>query len=157
MKTSGIAGVLAGILAAGTALADQTLTLAAPIPISLAHAPSQFEQCSRSAPQPEGPVWLPSQAEIAQLESDLLQFYADNPWSFDSATAPPPAFRGHYVGFARGYSRYIYASYVPEDVFAGFPDDAAGVLVCDGGADFWGIVYEPATRTFGELEFNGSA
>ena len=29
------------------------------------------------------------------------------------------------------------------------------IRVCDGGAQFWGAVFDPASNTFSELQFNG--
>ena len=30
------------------------------------------------------------------------------------------------------------------------------MLVCDGGTSYWGVLYNPATRQFSQLSFNGS-
>jgi hypothetical protein len=32
-----------------------------------------------------------------------------------------------------------------------------GIFVCDGGDDFWGLEYDPESKAFSALEFNGDA
>jgi hypothetical protein len=29
------------------------------------------------------------------------------------------------------------------------------MIICDGGKSFWGVLYDPETRTFSQLAFNG--
>jgi hypothetical protein len=53
-----------------------------------------------------------------------------------------------YVGIVVGGKRFIYVNAYP----AGGPSS-----VCDGGSSFWGVVYEPEAREFGDLAFNGMA
>jgi hypothetical protein len=48
---------------------------------------------------------------------------------------------------------YINAFHLPEDNSLRPAREA--VRVCDGGAQFWGAVFDPASGTFNELQFNG--
>jgi len=126
-----------------------------PLPLKAEQAPLLFKQCSRFAPNPEGPLWFPSAAEVEALEARLEKHIA-------AMAVKPPAFRagrqyrGQYVGFMRGNVKHIYASYVPASTrHADLSGNA--ILVCDGGYRFWGIVYNTATGQFSELAFNGDA
>jgi hypothetical protein len=31
------------------------------------------------------------------------------------------------------------------------------VLICDGGESVWGVLYDPVSKTFRDLAFNGNA
>lgn len=74
-----------------------------------------------------------------------------------------------YAGFVQNGHRLIYVN--------GFPDDAAemfaegkivtcadhirwqyrAIVTCDGGPSFYGMEYDPQTRQFQHLQFNGEA
>ena len=48
---------------------------------------------------------------------------------------------------------YINAFHLPDD--SGINPAREAIRVCDGGAQFWGAVFDPASNTFSELQFNG--
>ncbi len=150
-----VGAMVASVLAAGiTAAWAGEVRLLDPLPVSEEEAPLLFRQCSRQAPTPAGAVWLPSPEEIAALEADLAIFAQTDPAVKSSRISG--AYRGQYAGFERDGVRLIYASYVIGNAASMFPDGAAFV-VCDGGAGFWGIVYDPQNRRFSEFEVNGMA
>ena len=31
------------------------------------------------------------------------------------------------------------------------------IMICDGGDDYWGLEYDPATKTYSQLAFNGGS
>jgi len=77
-----------------------------------------------------------------------------------------------YVGFTRQGRKLIYLNafsarvvdvFCEEDVKPAQEGDCRShwrreaVGVCDGGDDFWGVEYDPESKTFSSLAFNGSA
>lgn len=126
-----------------------------PLPVSIVDAARLFEQCSRRAPQPSGPLWLPSSSEIAALEQDLLTYmealgeanFADSRWSRS-------AYRGQYVGFGDGNERYIYGSYTNRDLTDVFVSGKP-IIMCDGGPSSWGILYRIEGSVFSDFAVNG--
>ena len=112
-----------------------------PLPVNIVDAAKTFEQCSRGAPMPTGPPWLPSSSEIAAFEQVLLTYietlgdtyFIDPRWSVS-------AYRGQYVGFGEGNAKYIYGSYTNADPTAFFASGEP-IVLCDGGPSSWGILY----------------
>ena len=64
-------------------------------------------------------------------------------------------FDRQYVGIESAGKRLIYinAFHLPDD--SGVNPAREAIRVCDGGAQFWGAVFDPASNTFSELQFNG--
>ena len=59
-----------------------------------------------------------------------------------------------------GGRRIVYVNgFLPWNPFAEQGDTSdwrtSVTVVCDGGTDFFGVEYDPATREFRELHFNG--
>jgi hypothetical protein len=127
-----------------------------PLPIAQEAAPALFKQCSRDAPVPEGKLWLPSASEVATLEVRLAGYLRTVRLGTRGAPASSTQYRGQYVGFTRANKKYIYASYSPADpMLEEFMRKGEAMVACDGGSQFWGIVYSPSTGKFTELEVNG--
>ena len=125
-----------------------------------------FKPCSRAAPEHISSYWTPTAADIRQLERDVPGF-------LKTKHLPAPSLMKHdyrqYAGFVQNGHRLIYVN--------GFPDDAADVfakgktatradhvrwqyqaiVACDGGPSFYGMEYDPQTRQFQHLLFNGEA
>ncbi|WP_427851842.1 hypothetical protein [Stenotrophomonas acidaminiphila] len=110
-----------------------------------------LDTCSRDSParQPDGVsgYWAPSRAQIDALESRLQQL--------QPTIAEPARSNRQYVGFiARGRQLiYINAFTLPDHDKTNPAREA--VRVCDGGAAFWGAVYDPQTGSFSEIARNG--
>jgi hypothetical protein len=115
-------------------------------------------QCSRQSPHDIDALWTPGPAEISDLEARLPVALAAK---HDELFHPPAEFYRQYVGFVLGGHRYIYVNAFPLDglhqVPGGPPLDFSGELqdVCDGGADFFGIVYDPVAKAFTNFFYNG--
>ena len=117
---------------------------------------SLLHQCSRSAPAGIKEFWEPSAEQISVLEQKLLPYLAERAKTGASVPAQGVAYHRQYVGFVRGGVRLIYGNFYP----GGPPsmNEARGpVTICDGGAYFWGIVFNPGTGQFEEPQFNGVA
>ena len=110
-----------------------------------------LDTCSRPSPGREaGRVsgyWAPSRQQVDQLEAKLATLETQVPHVMD--------FDRQYVGIELDGKRVIYinAFHLPEDNRLRPAREA--VRVCDGGAQFWGAVFDPASGTFNELQFNG--
>ena len=158
MRISNFSALL--LTAAAVAAGEQTFTAAFPakgafvLPVDA--APRALNQCSRRAPQGVSDFWVPSEAQIAELESRLVP-YLDRRQR-DGGTVPPnKAYHRQYIGIIRRSVRLIYGSFYLDDGFPGddISEKSRAVIVCDGGSSFWGIEYDPATKAFDELQFNG--
>ncbi|HDS1037719.1 TPA: hypothetical protein QDZ42_001177 [Stenotrophomonas maltophilia] len=109
-----------------------------------------LDTCSRTSPAREaGRVtgyWAPSRQQIDQLEAKLSTLEAQVPHVLD--------FDRQYVGIESGGQRLIYINAFPHSDSDVNPAREA-MHVCDGGAQFWGAVFDPASNTFSDLQFNG--
>jgi hypothetical protein len=133
-------------------LASMTAAVASSIDIEFArdrrkilvpgHGEYLLDQCSRNTPKGITAYWLPTSADIDTLEQKLLLHLTD------SKKPRNARYTGTYLGILANGKRLIYANYSP----AGGPE-----MVCDGGPDFWGVVFDPRTGEFSDLEFNGFA
>jgi len=131
-----------------------------------------LRQCSRDTPQHVTGTWLPSKAQIRDLETGLpatfvpaLKRQRNN---YKCATTPLPTYGREYGGIVVGGRKLIYINAFPNRMidFDGY--DLAqdwkhgdgwlrtAVVVCDGGHGFWGAVYDPERKTFSEFAFNGA-
>jgi hypothetical protein len=117
------------------------------LPITAGEA--AFRQCSRGAPQATE-FWLPTDKDIAALEADLPAFIAkQNP-----GYPPSHSYHRQYMGFMKDGKKFIYGNFYASSDTS--PTEATmPVVVCDGGPAFWGVVYEPATKSFSDISFNG--
>lgn len=110
-----------------------------------------LDTCSRDSPaRHEGEVtgyWAPSRADIEALESRLPQLAP--------TVAEPEKADRQYVGFESNGKRLIYINgFTLPDHDKRDPTREA-IRVCDGGARFWGAVYDPQTGNFADVQFNG--
>lgn len=110
-----------------------------------------LDTCSRDSPaRHAGEVtgyWAPGRADIEALESRLSQL---------QPTIPEPARSGRqYVGFESGDKRLIYINAFTLPDHDDIDPSREAVRVCDGGAQFWGAVYDPQTSAFSAIERNG--
>jgi hypothetical protein len=165
--------VLCALLAAGAAV---TPALALP-PLDPkdgaifpeARAKDLLNQCSRAAPGPVEGTWAPSARQIKELEARL-------PEALDNVFAKRGGYKNRSRDFLRQYAGFIvhgrkivYMNAFPRwllgeeksffDQRKILPPDwrSKAQGVCDGGPAFFGVEYDPATKTFSHFEFNGLA
>ena len=128
------------------------------------HARDLLRQCSRNTPQGVQGAWLPDAAQIRELEAELPQALAKA--RGPGAQQMRPGYRRQYGGIVIAGRRYIYVNAFPASVIDFDGTDAAvwakkarteAVIVCDGGPDFFVVVYDPASKTFRDFAFNGFA
>lgn len=139
------------------------------------HARELLGQCSRAVPQNVDGTWVPVAAQIRELEARLPQALAD---AF--ARKGTSEYQGgrnvvrqrygrQYGGLVVHGRRIIYVNafyYSFIDAYHESPSDLGAfkrgldwhrttVGVCDGGENFWGVEYDPATGIFSHFAFNG--
>jgi hypothetical protein len=115
-----------------------------------------LQQCSRNTPKDISGLWEPSPKEIERFEKLLVHYLAHREKT--GAPLPPKGMQYHrqYVGIIKADVRMIYGNFYP----GGAPrkaENTGPAIVCDGGPSHWGIVFNPQTGEFEELEFNGVA
>jgi len=146
------AGIALVIVFAGAAQSNFTLPSGQRFVLALANGAELFSQCSRATPQGAKDFWTPTEAQLDELEADLIK-------ELEARRRSDPrrdiAYHRQYVGFVKDGTSLIYGNYYPgaDGLFRYERTRAVGV--CDGGSAFWGVVYDPATRTFNDFSFNG--
>lgn len=114
-----------------------------------------LDQCSRRTPAGVDGFWTPSPQDIAQLESLLPAFLTAD--ASGKSVLPLERYHRQYLGFLKGGKRFIYGNFyrVSTAISSIYDESTQPVLVCDGGASFWGVVFAVESKTFLDLAFNG--
>jgi len=154
-------GLLLLLAACGAAPADPALPADATIMPAGAVA-GLLSQCSRAAPPPGEATWQPTGADIAALEAALpAALRAEHEAAGHDWSRFPADWRRQYGGIVRGGRRFVYGNFYPRHIDDGRDDPnrwrREPVMVCDGGAAFFGVEYDVAARRFTHFGFNGSA
>lgn len=150
-------------VALGTACREAPLQRAVIFPPDQAKA--MLKQCSRSTPENIEGTWVVPASVAVQLEQDLdkLSGLKSHQCCMSNRTIDNPrAYGTQLVGVTIAGRKYVYANAVP---FVMLTNDRRyrefwsrrPVQFCDGGSAFWGALYDPETRQFSELAFNGLA
>jgi len=124
------------------------------------------DQCSRPAPRIES-TWDATTSDVEQLERDIVRLEgrkADGCCLSGFRLRRIDSFFRQYVGIVVDGKRYIYVNAFPINEFENWPKEVPvpdwktePILACDGGSGYWGVLYEPRTRRFSDLFFNGVA
>ena len=115
-------------------------------------AESILNQCSRDVPVAES-FWTPTKTQIAELEERLKRLKdlaSDRCCNYGKIEGSPRDYPRQYAGVVVRGKKLIYIN-------AGVPATKEVTMVCDGGKSYWGVLYDPETKTFSELAFNGEA
>jgi hypothetical protein len=161
MRGRGIIALLALLAGAGAQAEPGSTAGTSVLPrevavLSGAEVAGMLSQCSRGTPPGGEGSWQPGSQDIAALERALPNALAAR--HADIARRFAHDWYRQYVGIVRGGRRTIYGNYFP----AGIADRSGRwrsepVIVCDGGDAFFGVEFDPATRQFTHLAFNGQA
>jgi hypothetical protein len=119
-----------------------------------------LNQCSRGIPEPVEATWTPSDADIVQLESRLLDYLRQQRPATYPADQPADLIR-NYAGLVMKGRRVIYLDAeirgpgsLPSGEYPTLPDKPFN-SVCDGGPAFFGVEYDVEAKTFSNLLENG--
>jgi hypothetical protein len=130
-------------------------------------APAGLRQCTRETPRGIVQFWQPTDSLVRALEIPLVALLqqvlprvsiGDRP----QAALRPTAYYRQYVGIVRHGRRLVYVNAFPKP--DSLSESIAGkdywktrpVDVCDGGAYFFGVVYDVETHLFERIDFNDS-
>jgi hypothetical protein len=114
-----------------------------------------LNQCSRKAPEGANEFWRPSPREIAELEGLLVSYLEARRQAGERVPPLAPVYHRQYVGYIQNGIRYIYGNYYPTGPGLSGRQEQRPVVICDGGASFWGIVYKVQAKQFEAPQFNG--
>jgi hypothetical protein len=128
--------------------------------------PHLLIQCSRRAPDPRSVqgYWRPAPDQIAELERGLAPLLRDS-----LGDGPQNAFLSrHLFAYHRQYAGLVlngrkiiyvnaYTQAAPPADVDTLPWRETVTVICDGGKGVFGVEYDPATRRFRNLAFNGYA
>ena len=115
---------------------------------------SLLRQCSRGTPANVSQFWNPSPEQIRRLES-LLPQYLRHGTDRNPNIPENVEYHRQYVGIVVDGKRLIYGNFYPASVSDLFDEKSMPVVVCDGSASFWGVVFEPESSAFLDLQVNG--
>jgi hypothetical protein len=137
------------------------------LPQSAANRFAGRQLCSRPGPPRFSGTFAPTDADIHALESRLPQISQlrthEGPLSRGGQKIEnPSAYHRQYLGIRVGKRNLIYVNAFDEFTAKQIAEDdrhkldwrSTPVIGCDGGNNFWGAVYDPATGTFSDLEIN---
>jgi hypothetical protein len=120
------------------------------------------KQCSRLSPDNIDGVWIVPSEIVTRLEWDLPNI--SNPMSVMlsvagnfqmSQVANPGNYFRQYAGITILGRKFIYINAAKSINNRLKWRNGGSMIVCDGGDSYWGVLYDPATREFSELAFNG--
>lgn len=110
-----------------------------------------LDTCSRDSPgRHAGEVtgfWAPSRQQVDQLEAALDRL--------QPTIAAPSKSDRQYVGIESGGRRLIYINAFTLPDHSELDPGRDAIRVCDGGAGFWGALYDPQSGEFSQVETNG--
>jgi len=120
------------------------------LPVTLGKA--LLHPCSRSVPKTVTGFWEPTEADIDNLEKQLVNYVAGLERA-ESLRPPAESYDRQYVGIYVGGAKLIYGNYFPP-AFSKYRPRSKPIDVCDGGPRHWGVVFHPKTNSFTNLSFS---
>jgi hypothetical protein len=117
-------------------------------------------QCSRRGVSGVQATWVPSASQLTEMEIELSKFLASN---YPKILKSAEKLYLQYVGFVVNGRQIIYINAFGEfQVHRPFLDEPVdwkkvAMKICDGGRVFWGLEYDPISKSFSNMAFNGNA
>lgn len=113
--------------------------------------------CSRAAPSSVDGTWPVTSEVIEKLEanlSKLTRVRAKECCILKARVQDPAVYYRQYIGIIVDGRKLVYVN-----AFRSLADheqwQTRAVDVCDGGEDYWGVVYDPEMEEFSQLAVNG--
>jgi len=124
-----------------------------------------LDQCSRSIPKNIKGFWRPGEDDIKTLESNfqyVTKLVATECCVIGSKVDSLKGWGFQYLGVVIKGKKYIYINAFPATDIARYKQrnydlSLTAVVVCDGGTYYWGVLFDPETKQFSLLSFNGYA
>ena len=113
-------------------------------------APELLRTCSRPSVSPIDSYWRPTASLIRDLETRLptvMRSYGQ--------LEPRERYTAQYAGVVSGGRQLVYGSFVSLELADDRWRDAV-IVMCGGGSRAFGVAFDAATKTFGELQINGT-
>jgi hypothetical protein len=125
--------------------------------LSESRAAEVLHQCSRRTINDVDSYWTPTTKDIVTLEHTLHDFLSKS--GVVKPSAPLASYYRQYVGVTTHGRRLIYGNFFPKSFVERVGDGwrSEPVNICDGGDNYWGIVYDPKTNKFQPPQYNGEA
>ncbi len=119
--------------------------------------------CSRSAPPAVQGFYVPSPETVQEMEevfNRLQDLVARNCCVMGDKLGDIHTYDLQYLGVLIQGKRFIYINAFPKTLAkellqSHLDPHTTPVVACDGGAGFWGALFEVETKQFSELAFNG--
>lgn len=152
---AGIVLVAGAVLLARAAHVTPGTTL---LPVSA--GPALAQQCSRPSFHADS-FWAadPQQAAVFDQALRALLARSDNT-SVASVLGPLAHYHRQLLGYSSGGKQYLYANFYrdwsPAAGGVGKTEAATAMIVCDGGASYWGATYSLAAHAVVLIDTNGS-
>jgi hypothetical protein len=114
------------------------------------------EPCSRPFPDGLQGEWSPRKEDVELAESAIGHEVEAAFGRLKTEKAPfrPSSYRRQYAGYWRSGRRVLYVNAVARGADDGWRSQAA--LMCDGGTQSYGAVFDLDRRSFDSFYFNGS-
>jgi hypothetical protein len=119
--------------------------------LSSAQAPGMIRQCSRPSPKNVTGFWTPSVGDVLEAEKRLPAFLSRCGHKIDLART-----HRQYMGIISAGKKLVYLNALLAEE-SDLDWRAGAIMVCDGGDAYWGVEFDPADKSFQNLEFNGEA
>ncbi len=117
-------------------------------------------QCSRDVQNMGEKAWQPTGDDVDALEAVLPEALAGlrqaRQVDFSNLLV---RWRRQYVGIVRGGRRFIYGNFFPAEDGDEFEPGSwrkNKLVMCDGGARYFGVEFDTAARRFTRIDFNGT-
>jgi hypothetical protein len=155
MRPSHVLPVLAVLISCATTVVPPGRSVV----LRASESEAALKLCSRSGPGDVEGSWDVPTDVVAPLEQDLhklSRLKATGCCSPGGRIRNPESYFRQYLGLVVDGRRVVYVNAFKSA--ATHPRwQAAPVGVCDGGSDYWGVLYDPESRRFYDLAINGSA
>jgi len=112
-------------------------------------------QCSRDCFKIDS-SWNPGIEDIRDMELNYWSLYELSKKNI-SAISDINRFYRQYAGIYYKGVKLIYINAMPVEENMCRNLDKEPCIICDGGTEYWGALYNPKTNKFSRLSFNGAA
>jgi len=126
--------------------------------LSVAAGPKLLNQCSRSVPDGVSGYWNPSIEDVNYIDRNVDgYFYTEKTRGIRKLPRKNlDRYHRQYLGITVNGKRLIYGNFYYSKLIE--PSDNETLepeVICDGGNDYFGIVFDPVERKFLDVQFNG--